>query len=144
VGLRLLRLRRIGARTGLARQEGCGEECRAALLIFSRGGKITIFICTTLFDTRLNILWYSYFTTKSLIMQKMNLTAQNIERIIAFGGGISLDATKYEQNNLERFAAFASNSGVTITLKKCDEILPVLLERIAAFGKGRVIFEFNE
>jgi hypothetical protein len=28
----------LGARTGRARQEGCGEECRAALLIFSRGG----------------------------------------------------------------------------------------------------------
>ena len=27
----------LGAWSGRARQEGCGEECRAALLIFSRG-----------------------------------------------------------------------------------------------------------
>ncbi len=29
----------LGAWSGRARQEGCGEECRAALLIFSRGVK---------------------------------------------------------------------------------------------------------
>jgi hypothetical protein len=29
----------LGAWRGRARQEGCGEECRAALLIFSRGVK---------------------------------------------------------------------------------------------------------
>ena len=35
-GLRLLRLRRISAWRGRARQEGCGEECRARPLPFFR------------------------------------------------------------------------------------------------------------
>lgn len=66
----------------------------------------------------------------------------NIERIISLGGGVSIDATKYLPNNLERFAAFASQSGATLIIRNCHNLFPVNLERIAAFGKGRVIFEF--
>ncbi len=68
---------------------------------------------------------------------------QSIERILAVGGGVSLDATKYMPESLERFAAFAGNSGATLILKNSERLLPQTLERIGAFGKGRVIFEIN-
>lgn len=72
------------------------------------------------------------------------LLPQNIERIISFGGGVSIDASKYLPANLERFAAFAFQSGTTIIMRNCNNILPTALERIAAFGKGKVIFEFDK
>ena len=68
----------------------------------------------------------------------------SIERIISFGGGVSIDASRYLPVTLERFAAFASQSGATVIMRNCEHLLPASLERIAAFGKGRVIFELKD
>lgn len=72
------------------------------------------------------------------------LLSQSIERIIALGGGVSIDASKYLPQTLERFAAFASRSGATLIMRNCKGLLPATMERIAAFGKGRVIFNLDE
>ena len=72
------------------------------------------------------------------------LLSQNIERIISFGGGVSIDASKYSPATLERFAAFASTSGAIVIIRNCERLLPASLERIAAFGKGKVIFELDK
>lgn len=69
---------------------------------------------------------------------------QSIERIISAGGSVSIDAQGYLPMSLERFAMFASQSGATLTLRNADQLLPSSLERIAAFGKGRVVFEFKD
>ncbi len=69
---------------------------------------------------------------------------QSIERIIAFGGGVSVDAPKYLPATLERFAALAAQSGATLIIRNCHRMLPSSLERIAAFGKGKVIFNLDE
>lgn len=74
----------------------------------------------------------------------MSLPPQSIEKIISLGGGVSIDASKYLPISLERFAAFASQTGATIIMRNCDGFLPTSLERIAALGKGRVIFEFSK
>ena len=68
---------------------------------------------------------------------------QNIERIISYGGGVSIDSSRYIPSSLERFAAFASTSGATLILRNCNNLLPSSMERIAAYGKGRVIFELD-
>ena len=68
---------------------------------------------------------------------------QTLEKIISLGGGVSIDASKYLPVNLERFAVFAANSGATIILRNSNRLLPQSLERIAAFRKGKVVFEFN-
>lgn len=71
------------------------------------------------------------------------MLSQNVERILSRGGGVSVDATKYLSSNLERFAAFAANSGATLIIRNSDKLLVTSLERIALIGKGRVIFEIN-
>lgn len=65
---------------------------------------------------------------------------QTIERILSLGGGLSIDASRYLPQYLERFAAFAAQSGATLILRNCQGLLPQTMERIAAFGKGRVVF----
>ena len=72
------------------------------------------------------------------------LLPSSIERILAFGGGVSIDASNYLPSNLERFAAFASNSGATLIIRNSNRLLPSTMERIAAFGKGKVIFNLDE
>lgn len=71
------------------------------------------------------------------------LQTSSIERILSLGGGVSIDATRYHPKNLERFAAFASNSGATLILRNCNNLLPTTMERIAAFGKGKVVFNLD-
>lgn len=46
--------------------------------------------------------------------------------------------------SLERFAAFAAQSGATLILRNCNNMFPQTMERIAALGKGRVIFNLEE
>lgn len=72
------------------------------------------------------------------------LLPQSIERIIASGGNVSVDAGKYLPQSLERFAAIAQKAGVSLTLKNCGRLLPQSLERIAQFGGGRVHFDLDE
>jgi hypothetical protein len=74
----------------------------------------------------------------------MPLLPQTIERILVLGGGISIDASKYLPQSLERFASFASQSGAILILRNCQRLLPQTMERIAAFGKGKVIFNLDE
>lgn len=69
---------------------------------------------------------------------------QSVERILAIGGGVSIDATKYIPQSLERFAAFAAQSGATLILRNSQRLLPQTMERIAAFGKGKVVFNIDE
>jgi hypothetical protein len=71
------------------------------------------------------------------------LIPSSIERIIAYGGGVSISATKYIPTSLERFAAYAANSGATLIIRDADRLIPTSLERIAAYGKGKVIFQFD-
>ncbi len=68
------------------------------------------------------------------------LIPQSIEKILALGGGISIDATKYIPQSLERFASFAAQSNATLIIRNCQNMIPQSMERIAAFGKGKVIF----
>lgn len=68
---------------------------------------------------------------------------QSVERVISFGGGVSVKASDYLPQFLERFAALASASGATVIIRHANSLLPQSMERIAAYGKGRVIFEFD-
>lgn len=68
---------------------------------------------------------------------------QSIERIISLGGSVSIDASNYLPQSLERFAAFAAQSGATIVLRNCGSLLPQSMERIAAYGKGKVVFNLE-
>lgn len=69
---------------------------------------------------------------------------QTIERVLALGGGVSVDASQYIPQSLERFAAFAAQSGATLILRNCQGLLPQTMERIAALGRGKVVFNLDE
>jgi hypothetical protein len=72
------------------------------------------------------------------------LLPQTVERILSLGGGLSIDASGYLPQSLERFAAFAAQSGATLILRNSQGLLPQTIERIAAFGKGRVVFNIDD
>jgi hypothetical protein len=78
----------------------------------------------------------------SLIEKSM--LPQTIERILSLGGGVSIDASKYLPQSLERFAVFAAQSGATLIIRNCQRLLPQSMEKIAAYGKGKVIFNLDE
>lgn len=68
---------------------------------------------------------------------------QSIERLLSLGGGVSIDASLYLPQSLERFAAFAAQSGATLILRNCNMLLPQTMERIAALSKGKVVFKLD-
>jgi hypothetical protein len=63
-------------------------------------------------------------------------------RVLAAGGGLRLDAGVYPPDVLVRFAAAASSGGATLILQNADSKVPDDFVRVAAAGRGRVIFEF--
>ncbi len=65
---------------------------------------------------------------------------QTIERLILRGGNVTLSASGFMPQTLERFAALSAQADVTLTLKDCSGFMPQTLERIAAIGKGKVVF----
>lgn len=74
----------------------------------------------------------------------MSLSATTIERIIAFGGGVAIDATNYTAQQMERFAAYASSSKATLIIRNCAHLPQTNLQRIAGLGQGKVIFELDK
>lgn len=72
----------------------------------------------------------------------MHVPVLNIERILSLGGGVIIDGSAYPAFSLDRFAALAAQSGGTITLRGSSKLPQFTLERIAALGRSRVIFEF--
>jgi hypothetical protein len=71
------------------------------------------------------------------------ILTQSIEKILSLGGGVSINASQYLPQSLERFATFAAQSGATLILRNCQNLLPQTMERIAAFGKGQVVFNLD-
>lgn len=69
-----------------------------------------------------------------------------IERILSLGGSVTIDLKKgtYFPQTLERFAAIASNSGAKLVIQGADTLFPDTLYKIAAFGRGSVVFEFDK
>jgi DNA replication protein len=71
------------------------------------------------------------------------LLPDTIIRIVATGGGVIIDLKKqmFIPDTLVRIAAVASASGARVTIKNIDSLLPNALVRIAAAGRGSVVFE---
>lgn len=70
------------------------------------------------------------------------LLPHQIEKVLASGGGISIDGSKFLPHQLERFAAYAASSGARLVIRNC-KLLPHQMERVAAYGNNRVIFELT-
>lgn len=60
-------------------------------------------------------------------------------RIVAAGGGLDFDASRYTTDQLWRLAAAASTSGAKITFRKMGTRSTDDLWRLAAAGRGNVI-----
>ncbi len=71
------------------------------------------------------------------------LAHHSIERIISLGGGVSIDASKYLAPTIERFAALAAQSGCTLIIRNPEVLSLATMERIAALGRGKVIFNLD-
>jgi hypothetical protein len=67
------------------------------------------------------------------------MTFDEIRQVVANGGGLTVDATKYTADQLRALAAFAATSGAQLTISggplSFDD-----MRAIASHGNGRVIF----
>lgn len=68
-------------------------------------------------------------------------SAMDLKRIVAAGGGLVLDATKYSALDLKTIAATAK---ADITIKNVSEMSTMDMKNIAAAGNGHVIFDMTE
>ena len=71
----------------------------------------------------------------------MMLMTNSLIEIAAVGGGMIIDAKKIMTNDLIRLAVAASNGSGKIILKNLDGKMSNDLIKIAAAGKGNVIFD---
>ena len=69
-------------------------------------------------------------------------TVVDLRSIAASGGGMLLDARKFNVVELRSIAASANSGGGQITLLHVSGLNVVELRSIAASGGGRVVFDF--
>jgi hypothetical protein len=70
---------------------------------------------------------------------KKERTTEDLIKIAAMGGGLVLDASGRDANDLMRIAAVSST---TLYLKNCGGIETTNLMLISAAGSGHVVIEF--
>lgn len=69
-------------------------------------------------------------------------TTGDLKNIAAMGGGLVLDASDRDVNDLMEIAAFCGTAGGALYLKNCAGIDTTNLMNIAAYGKRHVVIEF--
>lgn len=68
-------------------------------------------------------------------------SALDLKRIVAAGGGMIIDASKYSTLDLKSIAAAAKTK---VIMQNVSEISVMDLKSIAAAGNGNVIFDMTE
>ena len=66
----------------------------------------------------------------------------DLVRIVSYGGGMSLSATRFNAEQLQRVASYAKSSGARLVVKDADRLQTEDLQKIASHGGGRVFFEW--
>lgn len=69
-----------------------------------------------------------------------NLMSNQIQQIVAAGGGVEISADGMMSNQLQQIASAASKSGATVRIKDVDNLMSYQLQQIASAGGGNVIF----
>lgn len=68
-------------------------------------------------------------------------SAMDLKRVVAAGGGLIIDASKYSILDLKGIAAVAKTD---IVLKNVSEMSAMDMKNIATAGNGHVIFDMTE
>jgi len=68
-------------------------------------------------------------------------TTDELVKIVAVGGGLVVEAGRRTTDELIRIAAAAKHSGATVVFRNMAVRKTDTLMKIAAAGKGKVIFE---
>lgn len=68
-------------------------------------------------------------------------SAIDLKRVVAAGGGLILDASRYSTLDLKSLAASAK---ADIVLKNVSEMSAMDMKNIASAGNGHVIFDLSE
>ena len=68
-------------------------------------------------------------------------SADDLIRIVSHGGGLDVDLSALKADEVVRIVSFAPSSGASIILRNFTVWSVDELVRIAAIGKGRVIFK---
>lgn len=73
---------------------------------------------------------------------KKDRSTEDLMKIAAVGGGLVLDASGRDANDLLKIAAATSGGGGTLYLKNCGGIETTNLMFIASAGGGHVVIDF--
>jgi hypothetical protein len=74
-----------------------------------------------------------------VVASVQRMTLQEIQSILNFGAGLTVDGNKWSADELKAMAAFAKSGGARLTI--AGGRLPVAgMQAIAAHGKGFVVF----
>lgn len=71
------------------------------------------------------------------------ITVDSIVRVVAAGGGVSVDAKSMTADSLVRIAAASKQHNGKIVIRNTKSMTVDSMVRIAAAGKGNVIFELD-
>jgi hypothetical protein len=69
------------------------------------------------------------------------LSTDDFVRVAVAGGGFTLDAQRFQVNDLVRIAVAASSKGARVAIQNAQVISINDLVRIAVAGKGAIFFE---
>lgn len=69
-------------------------------------------------------------------------TTEDLMKIAVLGGGLVMDASGKDANDLVKIAAATSSGGGTLYLKNCGGIETTNLMFIASAGSGHVVIDF--
>jgi alcohol dehydrogenase YqhD (iron-dependent ADH family) len=69
------------------------------------------------------------------------LMSSQIEAILAAGGGVTVDGSKFMATQLQAMAAAARQGGAQLVIRPVGLLMSSQLETIAASGRGHVRFE---
>ncbi len=65
----------------------------------------------------------------------------DLEQLLAYGGGIEISASNRTPNQLNSLAAYAEVGGGQLCITDSSGLSNDILYEIAAFGKGHVLFK---
>jgi hypothetical protein len=71
----------------------------------------------------------------------LGLSTDDFVRLASAGGGFTLDAQRFQVNDLVRIASAASSKGARVTIQNAQNIPLTDLIRIAVAGAGAIFFE---
>lgn len=74
----------------------------------------------------------------------MAMATITIEKLCNSGCNVVVNASDYASISLEKFASIIVKSNGHLTIKNCDTVSSITLEKLASIGRGHITLDFTE